>query len=701
MIQVRCPECGYLQSLSEDRFISITEDSIECPHCSAKVPKEWSPETSESAPEEAQHKMLAFSRRILNGGEISREMVYALESLVRRYQPGEDCAKALGIGYAQLGEAEKAEEFLMAANKEDPADLSVQRSLLEVLLAQDDYHKAERIGASLLDSLGHSADADIVGMVALALLGGNKLDKAEALLKSRLDLDLTNPFIKHARKELNRAKGGGLISLLGDWNPLSRVFGRPSSEALGVVSRKARALLHPYSDSALSEIDALPLAPGDKVMSVRRPEYRKTLKIAPAIEYWIYCSRSAIPRLEDIRDRLSQVQEEDSERENILEMFDSFVEKDQLRIDHILKADSKELFDYPEDLIPRISRGFEESDLQKLNQARMIIRIRLSPKGFRPKDYIPFMTGLVEAVRELTGGVVQDAVSHTLWGTEEWKSRVLADPMKYPIESQLHFESLDEGGNVWIHSHGMLKFGLPEMELEGIPAELAAAGRKMIILAGKTLIDAGAQGLDFNAEMDIPHTPFNFRMEVREQDAEGHFPAGSVRILPYLPQYDPHSPDTAKHVLRMLNAKFRNSVGLGRKSEPPSAQFSEVETVDAQKKAAHQRLLEAHKRAMSGLAAFKKSFKESDLPTGDIHAVKIGFPVHGGDYEWMWVSLEAWRGASLVGQLENSPIRRKDLHKGSTVHVSEREVFDWAIVSRSGALLNGAYTEKIQPPRND
>ena len=104
---------------------------------------------------------------------------------------------------------------------------------------------------------------------------------------------------------------------------------------------------------------------------------------------------------------------------------------------------------------------------------------------------------------------------------------------------------------------------------------------------------------------------------------------------------------------------------------------------------------------MAGLAGFKKSFNEADPPRGDIHAVKIGFPVHGDDYEWMWVSLEAWRGASLVGHLENNPLRRKDLRKGSTVHVSEREVFDWAIVSRAGTLLNGAYTEKAQPSQSD
>ena len=122
MIQVRCPECGYIQTLSEERFMSISEDFLHCPHCNAKVPKEWNQQESDSVPEEARHKMLAFSRRILNGGAVAREVVFALESLVRHYGPMEESNKALGLGYAAMGEKSKAEEFLRAARHESPKD---------------------------------------------------------------------------------------------------------------------------------------------------------------------------------------------------------------------------------------------------------------------------------------------------------------------------------------------------------------------------------------------------------------------------------------------------------------------------------------------------------------------------------------------------------------------------------------------------
>ncbi|MEJ2718884.1 MAG: DUF2314 domain-containing protein, partial [Deltaproteobacteria bacterium] len=71
-----------------------------------------------------------------------------------------------------------------------------------------------------------------------------------------------------------------------------------------------------------------------------------------------------------------------------------------------------------------------------------------------------------------------------------------------------------------------------------------------------------------------------------------------------------------------------------------------------------------------------------------------GFEARGGDYEWMWVSLDSWKGSSIVGYVANSPVLRKDLRKGSKVQISESEIFDWAI-SQGGKLVQGAYTEHV------
>jgi len=382
---------------------------------------------------------------------------------------------------------------------------------------------------------------------------------------------------------------------------------------------------------------------------------------------------------------------EEEAGESIVDRLESLMDSKDLTVDYISKRDAKELFDYPDELIPRNSRGLNDTDRGILRDAQMIARPRLvlaNPTGL---DYLALMVKFAEALRAVIGGVVQDAISHTLWGTEEWKRRIVEHPLDDLVESHIQFEILDEGGAVWIHCHGMQKFGLPDIEIDGIPGELASAGLTMMIMVAETLLKVCEKTrLDVESPIDIANTPFLFRMEVAERDEEAHFPIGSLRILPYVSDYDPYSGDTVKHVLKMVMSRFRRQAHKGRKSEAPARSPQAQENAGLK-----ERLLDAHNRAISELAAFKKSFQEAES-SDDVHAVKIGFPVQGGKYEWMWVSLDAWSGASIVGRLENTPILRKDLSKGSKVRIREQDIFDWAI-SHRGGIVKGAFTEEAMP----
>ncbi len=202
MIQIRCKGCGYLQTLSEERFLAINDDFLICPHCNEKVPKQWSYTSTETVPEEAQHKMMAFSRRILNGGEITREVVYALEAQVRRYGHSPESVKALGIGYTYLGEKKKAEEFLVMAHQNDPSDLSVLHCLLEMCVEEEKFLDAVSYGETLLRSAGSQIQDEDVALLALAYNGAGRSDEAKELLQKYNNLDNRNPNCKRATQKI-------------------------------------------------------------------------------------------------------------------------------------------------------------------------------------------------------------------------------------------------------------------------------------------------------------------------------------------------------------------------------------------------------------------------------------------------------------------------------------------------------------------
>jgi uncharacterized protein YegJ (DUF2314 family) len=62
----------------------------------------------------------------------------------------------------------------------------------------------------------------------------------------------------------------------------------------------------------------------------------------------------------------------------------------------------------------------------------------------------------------------------------------------------------------------------------------------------------------------------------------------------------------------------------------------------------------------------------------------------------MWVTLNDWRGTSLVGHLQNTPLVRHDLRKGCRVELNEQEIFDW-VIAEEGNIVNGAFTERALP----
>jgi tetratricopeptide (TPR) repeat protein/uncharacterized protein YegJ (DUF2314 family) len=699
MVQMRCPECGYLQTLSEERFITISEDFLNCPHCHAKVPKQWIPAGGNPVPEEVQHKMLAFSRRILNGGEVGLEVVQALESLVRQHGATDESIKALGIGYANLGENKKAEEFLLLARKEAPEDTVVLQSLLEVLLAQKKFAEAVDFGQTLLERLGPRAADQDVARLALALTATGRSGEAEGLLASFPDLDLRHPLVKQAKRQVSRGSGRGLASVLSARGPLAWLF-----KGSGTIDAKKKpSSVEPPSrhqmDCRESETPASSAVPGIREPARERPVRGKKKKLAAIIEYWIYAPASAIPSWEDLKDSLSRLLVSEEELSGALQYLESAIERDELAVEYIVRDDASDLFHYPEDLIPRNGRDLSETDRNILMNAQTIVRLRLSLAHFSGVGAVRFMGLLVEAVRALTGGVVQDAISHVLWGTEQWHA-LLDNPGVGDVESHVQIEMLDEGGIVWIHTHGMGKFGLPDLELEGVAADFASDGRALIVRIARALITALGPNFDLKSPLSVPDTPVLVPFAIKARDEEGHFPAGSLLLAPHLPGED--AQDTHHSLTRVL-AAMRSSDTVSesskRTSDAPKQDEREGATAESHDDRVRERLLSAHRRAREDLSLFKTSFVETSQARTHVHAVKVGFPAQNSQFEWMWVSLEAWRGSSMVGRLENVPVLRKDLRKGSRVHITEGQIFDWAI-SREGYLLKGPYTEHITQSRS-
>ncbi len=366
MIQVRCPGCGYLQTLSEERFLAVTEDFLNCPHCRQKVPKIWTPGNSESMPDEVKHKMLAFSRRILNGGEITREIVHALESQVRHFGAIPESIKALGMGYSYLGDYGKAEEFLVKAGQEEPRDPEVLHCLLEMFVDQKNFFDAVQIGEELVFKSGFRASDEDVANLAQAYCNVDKAQEARDLLDNYPELDKSNAAIKMVYRRLTKINKKGLTDLLKQNSAISRILKRTGAE-------EKRS---PAEEHAVQE--ALPAAGHET--GLHEPEGITRL-VNPAFEYWVYTLDSTIPKWDDIRTHLMRQHSDKAERERMFRFLESAIQVNQLAIDYMQRTQENDLFNYPEESIPHNSRNLCPDDRNKLLNAAMIVRVRYKPEG--------------------------------------------------------------------------------------------------------------------------------------------------------------------------------------------------------------------------------------------------------------------------------------------------------------------------------
>jgi uncharacterized protein YegJ (DUF2314 family) len=121
---------------------------------------------------------------------------------------------------------------------------------------------------------------------------------------------------------------------------------------------------------------------------------------------------------------------------------------------------------------------------------------------------------------------------------------------------------------------------------------------------------------------------------------------------------------------------------LGPRQEPVFHVATEGEAMQA-----------AHSRAVAELPDVKGRF-HAGLRPGQILYVKHGFPTPDGSKEYMWLAVERWTAAHVVGTLVNEPDDVSELQLGQEVEIDEAAIFDW-MVQLSAERREGGYTLEI------
>ena len=94
---------------------------------------------------------------------------------------------------------------------------------------------------------------------------------------------------------------------------------------------------------------------------------------------------------------------------------------------------------------------------------------------------------LADAIAAQARGVVVDPLAHRLVLPGEWR---VEDP-QYALDPREHVtvHVVAEPSGIWVHTHGLAKFGRPEFELFGLPDETSDLGYALLMDTAGYVID--------------------------------------------------------------------------------------------------------------------------------------------------------------------------------------------------------------------
>jgi hypothetical protein len=121
--------------------------------------------------------------------------------------------------------------------------------------------------------------------------------------------------------------------------------------------------------------------------------------------------------------------------------------------------------------------GLTKEMLEKFNHPAWRVILEMITPGNDVRETVIFATRLAQRLAALGDGVVMDTRAYRFFGPQGW-------PVEGPIpefDAREHVHIHLESDTRWLHTHGLIKFGRPEMEIYDVPQELQGAAFAMLL----------------------------------------------------------------------------------------------------------------------------------------------------------------------------------------------------------------------------
>ena len=193
--------------------------------------------------------------------------------------------------------------------------------------------------------------------------------------------------------------------------------------------------------------------------------------------YRVYCARSEMPPLEKLLARLTSGNPHNPPGSYVFprgaglrRLQDALGASRDFFVMGYTKQEAPQLWSELDRALGEQACGFEDQDRSILQASTLCVVLRATIANPESNDYIETLVHLADAFRELLQGVVWDVRMERIFGFEEWRERVMEEPFSVLNHVSLR-KTPGAGGTVHVATRGLLKFGAPDLEIFGVPAE--------------------------------------------------------------------------------------------------------------------------------------------------------------------------------------------------------------------------------------
>lgn len=188
-----------------------------------------------------------------------------------------------------------------------------------------------------------------------------------------------------------------------------------------------------------------------------------------------------------------------------------------------------------------LTRGLVAEDIQTLREGTIALDVRIFAQGDRAIVALDWAMQVLRVLLDLTQGTAIDPAAQRSFGRAEVNHTRPNDPLAHVA---MHRELWDAESH-WLHTHGLQKFGRPELDIAAVPHSLDAEGDTLLREVAHLLAHGGTlvagQEIDFEGQgslvaigalPDSDHqAPFG-RLRLCDTAAPGEAePIGAGRLL--------------------------------------------------------------------------------------------------------------------------------------------------------------------------